>query len=736
MIQLQLKEIYFSEAMEHPDRLPDLKSYRADKGAAYIDAPSCFDIETSSFYINAETGAFRPNLDGLPEQKKKSWEKSACMCAWTFGIGGVSVIGRTWEQFEEFLRMIKKRYGVCASRRLIIWIHNFSYEMGFIAFRFKWSKVFALSERVPVYATTKGGFEFRCTYLLSGYSLATVAKNLTQHKIEKKSGDWDYKKVRSTATPLTALERGYLLYDGYVVMCYIQEYINKVGHITSIPLTKTGAVRKLCRENCFYNKNNHHLGGNKYRRYKELMQTLQIQSVDELKQAVRAFQGGFTHANPFRVKEVISDVTSMDFTSSYPAVMLSEKFPMSKAREVKPKTAKELKNYFDNYLCVFDVDFYGLEPTILSENPLSLSKCWNVEGEEVANGRVVRASEISTTTTNIDYDYLKRFYSWRKMVIKNMRVFYPAYLPRDFLLTILDLYGKKTTLKGVQGKEVEYQGAKEHVNSLYGMMVTAINRDEIHFSDIDGWSKSAPDLEEALKKYNLSKTRFLFYWWGVFDTAYARRNLFTGIYECCGKGATLEDGSLDLTKDDYIYSDTDSVKIANFYRHKDYFDRYNATIKAKMLEMAKARDIDVSLLSPKTIEGVEKPLGVWDFDGHYKRFKTLGAKRYMVEHDDGTHNITVSGVNKKTAVPYMEDLAKEKGVDVFEIFDEDLFIPAKYTGKNIHTYIDTPTEGNAVDYLGVPFHFKEKSSIHLEETSYSLSMAEAFLNYLQGIQRL
>ena len=34
-------------------------------------------------------------------------------------------------------------------------------------------------------------------------------------------------------------------------------------------------------------------------------------------------------------------------------------------------------------------------------------------------------------------------------------------------------------------------------------------------------------------------------------------------------------------------------------------------------------------ISPKTIKGETKTLGVWDFDGFYTDFKTLGAKRYI-----------------------------------------------------------------------------------------------------------
>ena len=727
---LQLHEVPLTEFVE---KLGDIKFHKQGKGTSYADVPSCFDIETSSFYANPKTGAFRTDVKGLSAKAKKQWEKRACMCAWTFGINGASCIGRTWDELLSLLDAVSKKYGLSSSKRLIVYVHNLSYEIGFIQRRFKWEKIFALEERQPLYAVTESGIEFRCSYLLSGYGLAKVAEHLTEHHIKKMTGDWDYKKVRGSTTPLSDAERGYLLYDGYIVMAYIQEYINRVKHINNIPLTKTGAVRKACRDNCFYTVGNHHAGGTKYRRYKELMETLRINSVEEYAQAVRAFHGGFTHANPFRVRDVVEDVTSMDFTSSYPAVILSEMFPMSRAKEVEPKTREEFDKYMNNYCCIFDITFRDLESIIISENPISASKCFRLIDDEQANGRIVRCKECSLSMTNVDFSYLGKFYKWRNFTVRNMRVFYRGYLPRDFLLTVLEFYKKKTELKGVAGMEAEYAQAKEHCNSLYGCMVTAVCRNEITFDGIE-WGKKKPDLQKSIDAYNTSRNRFLFYYWGVFVTSYAQKNLFTGIYECCGRGKRKPDGDLDLSLDDYCYSDTDSVKIRNFARNKAYFDAYNERIKRKMLAMCKARKIDPALIAPKTIEGVEKPLGVWDYDGHYKRFKTLGAKRYMIEKDDGTHNITVSGVNKKMAVPYLEKLAKEKNVDIFDLFDDDLIIPEEATGKNIHAYIDDEKSGVAFDYMGNAFEYDELSAVHLEETSYSLSMSERFMDYINGLR--
>ena len=84
---------------------------------------------------------------------------------------------------------------------------------------------------------------------------------------------------------------------------------------------------------------------------------------------------------------------------------------------------------------------------------------------------------------------------------------------------------------------------------------------------------------------------------------------------------------------DYVYSDTDSVKILNYKNHLKYFEKYNENILKKLKYMCNVYEIDISLLSPKNMKGEVKPLGVWDFEHIYDKFKTLGAKRYIVEYE-------------------------------------------------------------------------------------------------------
>ena len=175
---------------------------------------------------------------------------------------------------------------------------------------------------------------------------------------------------------------------------------------------------------------------------------------------------------------------------------------------------------------------------------------------------------------------------------------------------------------------------------------------------------------------------------------------------------------------DYIYSDTDSVKIRNKEKHAEYFKRYNDNIRIKLKKMCDTYHIDFSRVEPKG-----KLLGVWDYEGDYSRFKTLGAKRYMTEKD-GQISFTVAGCNKKVAVPYLLDKFGQEGI--WDAFDDSLYIDGEHTGKLTHSYIDDEMCGSIVDYTGKQDIYDQLSGIHLEPCSFTLSMTADYLLYLAG----
>lgn len=666
----------------------------------YLNIESAFDIETTSTIYNGE--------------------KSAFMYVWMFGIGyGKDVFyGRTWEEFIELCELLGAYFDLHENKRLITYVHNLGYEFQFMRKFFNWEGVFSIDERKPIKALCDIGIEFRCSYILSGYSLASLAKNLTTHKVEKMVGDLDYELIRHHETELTEKECGYCENDIVVVNAYINEQIAQYKTITKIPLTNTGRVREYVKNQCYRildadgKPERTPEAKRKYSKYRKLIQDLTI-TVEEYERLKRAFMGGFTHSNPYYTNKVLENVGSVDLTSSYPTVMLSEKYPMSKGRPIAIKSMSDLKSHMKKYCLLMDVRIEGLRNKLGYESYISSSKCSKVENAVENNGRVFSADVIESTIVDIDLQIIEAVYEWDAIYVSKVVGFAKNYLPKPIIESILNMYEDKTTLKGVEGKEVEYLLSKGMLNSVYGMCVTDPVKDE-HTYEVE-WDVEKVDVMESLHKYNESKGRFLFYPWGIWVTAYARRNLWSAI---------LNVGN------DYVYSDTDSIKALNFETHQPYIEAYNKEITFKLFKMMDYHQLNPSRLSPKTINGEIKPLGVWEFEGIYSMFKTLGAKRYLVR-ENGRNKLTVAGLSKKNGMNYIESQCGGDANKVFNMFDDSLYIPADATGKMTHSYMDDEQELLIEDYNGITVRVISPSAIHLDKCDFTLSMSEKYSYFLK-----
>lgn len=653
--------------------------------------------------------------DNSPEKVEKD-DKRAIMYVWGFSVNGRVIIGRTWEQFIDMCKDISTRLGLSSEKRIIIWCHNLSMEFQFMKDYFTWTKVFAISTRKPIYALCDLGIEFRCSYILSNLSLANVGKSLKKYKVSKLVGDLDYEKVRHSETPLTSKEINYLINDNLVLAAYIKEQIEDAGNnITRLPLTSTGYCRNYTKENCLGHKNSI-----QYKKYRKIIDHLTISDMDEYTQMQRAFAGGFTHCSTRHSMKTLENVSSFDLCSAYPAALcLFDEFPMSKGKIVEINSIDEMKKYLKLYFCIFDVKFYDLNPIITNENYISASKCFELKGAVTNNGRVVGASELSISLTSIDFDIVRRFYKWSKIEIGVFRIYKKDYLPREIIISILNLFKNKTSLKGIPGQEDFYTKNKQLLNSIYGMMVTSVIMPFHNYDNIEGWTITARDPENELKIYNNSKKRFLYFPWGIACTALTRRTVIS---------AVLAFG------DDYIYSDTDSIKCINPEKHMSYIENYNNFIKKQIEKVSKHYNIPIEMFMPKTVKGVTKTLGVWENETPepWKKFRSIGAKRYIILTHDDQLTITVSGVNKKFAAPYLENKYGKEGA--FAAFTNDLEIPADYTGKLTHYYLDSSYSGEVCDYLGNTIKYKCKSGIYFEKASYNFSMDVYYLNYLRELR--
>lgn len=647
----------------------------------YFNIAVSFDIETTSFY-------------------DESGEKRAYSYMWQMCFVKTCVYGRTLEEFADFINKLSRVWGLNESRRMIVFVHNLEFEFQFIRKYFVWDSVFARETRRPLYALT-GGVEFRCSYMLTLLSLKNLAEqnNTGTYKL---LGNLDYSLYRHSNTPIKTGELEYGYNDVRIVCDYItQEIHNNDNDITKIPLTKTGYVRRECRQALQSDK--------KYWiKYKRKIDSCQPDK-DLFILLNKAYAGGYTHANSRYVGLTLSNIKSIDFASSYPTSMIFERFPW-KFYKHKCRDILEFEKLIQSKCCVFEIAFENLRPKTTT-TILSSSKCSVLDNAQLDNGRVLSADYIVTYLTDLDYKNMLRFYTWDYITIGAFYWSEPKPLPKPLIKVILDKYKDKTELKGVEGAERLYMIAKSVINGVYGMCCTNPISDNISYdSDSDNWTTQSPNIDNALNNLRHNNNTFLLYQWGVWTSAWSRYRLLQFVAD---------------NEQYVVYCDTDSIK----YIDNDYVDKNIKTYNTAMIQKNKVIEKLYNYIIPNTSKGVKAWLGIFDSDGNYGQFKTLGAKRYCCTYDsDNTLHITVSGLSKKAG----EYISKQD--NPFDFFDDCMIIPADYAGKLTHTYLDDDWQGVLTDYNGNSDYVNCRSGVHLAPQPFKLTIVPDFKKLFTSIQ--
>lgn len=650
----------------------------------------CFDIETSSGFLHKDSDTLEPYL-GKSKKYYEDCKKFAICYVWQFSINDNIFWGRTLEDFKDFLQELE----YYEPHKKIVYIHNFSFEFQFLINVLQFDYVFARQARKPLFAEWST-YQFRCSYFLTNMSLATWAEQ-RKLSVQKLVGDLDYTILRTPKTVLTDKELAYCFNDVLVMYYGLQQYKEKYGHMIDIPFTQTGEVRKEVIER---------MNVSSEYKYRKRCIKLIPQTIEDYSLLCDCLMGGYAHSNAVHTNIVLDNVFSKDISSSYPTVMCLEKYPMTYFEETVP-----CDDYFNNdnysYIITFDVEHLRSK---LWNTWLSFSKCAKIKGYSLDNGRVLKADYVQLSLTNVDYEMFQLCYDFDNLNIIDFRISSNDYLSPTFVKYILELYGNKTTLKGIKEKEPLYMKSKQYINSMYGMMVTKNITDTIEFEE-DRWKKELLNEKNfytkiVSEKKKLSKT-FGAFQFGVWVTAYARRNLWKGIL------------ALDYN---VAYCDTDSIKYIEC--DTDFFERYNKEIERRENMRADMLGIPRDKFCPKDKYGIPHRLGIFDDDGQYKKFKTLGAKKYCYVDNDNKLHMTVSGV-RKSAVSQLHDIDDFKDGTVFDV---------EHAQKLIMSYVDDmpPIVWNKGQYD--EFYSSYQHGICAQPTTYSLGITDDYESILTMVQ--
>ncbi|MCM1219439.1 MAG: hypothetical protein NC548_33590 [Lachnospiraceae bacterium] len=652
-----------------------------------------FDIETTNYIIYKGQIYQSDYYDTLPHTEQVKCEKQSTMYVWQLGINEQVYYGRTWEELKQFLHIINN----LNNKKKILFIHNAAFEFQFLSNAFDFCNIFARKTRkIMKCEFSDYNIEIRCTYVLTNLSLEQIAKNYPLG-VEKKTGELDYTLLRHSSTQLTSEELEYCEYDCLVMYEYIRQIeLTKYEKVNKIPLTQTGHVRGELRSKVISNA--------AYRR-----KTKKAIDKDPIiyNKLVQSYWGGYTHANWLHADYILKDVDSYDLTSDYPSIICFEKFPMTKFQSCIITDSKQL---IDCFAYIIHVRLTNIECKYYNTF-ISSSKCQQYQvhkKSDIDNGRIIRADYIEITCTDVDFLFLIKAYDIEK--IEYLDCYYSSYdyLPIEIVDFTLDKYENKTKYKDVKGKEVIYQNEKSNFNSIYGMMCTNTIRDEVVFEENkQTWEdeRKLTNIEIVERLNKLEKQSFLSFAWGVWVTAYARRN----ILELC------------IANDSKCaYIDTDSLKLIKGYDKKP-IEEFNKKVIEKIDNIVKKRGIDYKRFVPKNDKGEECMLGILKFEGTYKEFITQGAKKYAYRDTENELHITVSGVPKCGVVSLENDISNFKDNLIFKYCD---------TNKLTVLYSDEMEKVELKDYLGNTQIVSEKKGCILLPATYSLNKSGEYAGLL------
>lgn len=641
------------------------------------------DTETSSlFHHESGWGAFDYTKDS---QYYRSIDKASLLYIWQLGVEDAVYYGRTIDELKEFLSVLDKAYkGI-----KLIYVHNLGFDLEFLLGDFGCQDIFARTPHKPIKATLKDyNFEWRCSLMLTNSSLEKMPSNYGfEGEVEKKVGDLDYNLVRTPETPLTDKELGYCEYDIKVLYRMLVDMRKRFNHVYDIPLTSTGIIRAEVKKAM----------------HKDQQAMMMIKgcapSLHIYHKLQQAFSGGYTHANANKVNKTLHHLKSFDFSSSYPAQMLLQKYPCSPFVKIPLSKIEDMDK---NKAYIIHIHFKHISSK-LSWNYLSTSKnLLETENIVVDNGRIVTATDVEYVLTEQDIATVFESYDIDSYTIIEAYSAKKDYLPKTFTDIIIEKYGAKTKLKGVEGMEDVYRISKAFINGLYGMCVTQSVRPDVLFLNGDWVQGVLTPEDEQNKLDDVNKKAFLVFAWGVWITAYARRALWRGI--------------IDLD-DDVVYCDTDSLKIEG--DHDDYIIEYNNNVIAQLKKVAAERGYTYEQLAPLSPDGVAHPLGVFDCDGVYDDFRTLGAKKYCYTDKKGLH-VTVSGLSKKKAVSV---------INTVDDFKPDVQFDYEHSGRTISYYLPR-REFDVVDCYGNSYHAVQNRGICIQPTTYKLDISDEFDEFL------
>lgn len=714
-----VKQFVYNKNIYSYDTAYNYKNQISRRGKPYTKKPRPYTNISMSFDIET--------TNVVEFEKSKCVYARAYMYHWQLAINTLIITGRTWEQFHTVFNTVNNaiKYTMKYCRtcnkdsKTVIWVANLGFEFQFLRKQIEYENLFAREKREPIYFTVKNTpFEFRDALQLSGGNLQSLAEDFTLTK--KLVGDLDYSVLRNSHSELTETDKAYT-YNDVAILSEFHDYVFEtyISH-GYFPLTKTSILRHEVKK-AMTLRDFQYIWNNcpDEEEYNLFMQYV--------------YKGGYAHSCLYNVAHLLDDVYSVDFTSSYPAVMLHEEYPLSKFLEYGEDHINILnekgKEYILEYLKEAIQNKHYVIMSIRLENIcaisyntyISYSKLQNKEELKndlrlrVDNGRILKSPAVEISETELDMITIYEMYTFDRVIIKRLWECHDSgRLPEYLLKPLLYFYRTKAELKarGLSNTKA-YAIAKAMVNSAYGMCCTKQVLQIISCLE-DGWHE-----EPTNKSYDdRVRQQFLLPTWGIYICAYARRNLMKFVV---------------AFDNDTVCCDTDSIYFRNYDFHKAMIEEWNKSITELNNRLFDNDPLmqDLGCFDMQSIDKDKNPVP-------YEKFMTMGAKRYLLygwNDKKYGYKQTIAGLPKGSLIEAVKDHNRRKcdNLDVFTVFSDvgGYQIDSSVSRKNTTHY-----EDNAHSDIVDGEEMTELSSVTIVPIMFSMTLKNEFRQLILEINKL
>lgn len=585
---------------------------------------------------------------------------------WAAKLGSLYIYGRRPSEIIELMQKIAEHYGLNADKKILLYIHNASYDLQYLkAFIRQYDPTadFLAINNHAILQCEVLGFKIICSYKLTNLSLAILADKYAG-SYDKAVGEIDYNIVRYQDTPLSNSDWFYMFSDVAAQDDGIKGYLKMQGYkyAYNAPITSTGFVRANCRKAA---KADETWRGEFKASRLDLEQYLLCR---------QGFMGGVCICS-FKYAGVTvrgDNLRHKDFTSSYPARQMLDYMPVGAPSWYGDvESEEELDDICAEYCCVFVLTLDNVDiKTGVTAPCIPSSKCIHKEGELKINGKIVHADTLTIVVCELDYKWIKKQYDFDALAVDKMLIFDRGAAPAWLTDEVFSYFKYKCTLDDGDILRVK---SKNMLNAIYGMTATAIIR-EIFKMD-DDWilykkPQTDDDKEQALNKYYRSYNNFMPYQLAIWTTAHARDALYTMV-ECVGY-------------DNFLYCDTDSVFYIETPENKKLMEDYTESCRQR----AKEAGAYVG----------DKFLGLPTDEPKIRAFRGLHSKCYAMEEWNKKHgqyelNVVIAGIPKEATKwingePVKMTNAQELGT-IDNLYDGFVF---KHCGGIRCVYCERPIE--------------------------------------------